>query len=93
MTNSSIMDSEAQSAAAAPASGSWWKPLARYQKEVFVLASLAWLFDCLGPAGLRHRPQSGPFPPHASRATGQDGQAMGRLHDQHFCRRLGRRAV
>ena len=42
------MESEVQSAAAAPASGSWWKPLNRCQKEVFVLASLAWLFDCLG---------------------------------------------
>jgi MFS family permease len=42
------MASQAQSAAAAPASRSWWKPLDRYQKEVFVLASLAWLFDCLG---------------------------------------------
>jgi MFS family permease len=30
------------------ASSSWWKPLDRYQKEVFILASLAWLFDCLG---------------------------------------------
>jgi MFS family permease len=29
-------------------SRSWWEPLNRYQKEVFVLASLAWLFDCLG---------------------------------------------
>ncbi|HEY3863809.1 MAG TPA: MFS transporter [Verrucomicrobiae bacterium] len=35
-------------AAAAPASGSWWRPLTRYQKEVFILGSLAWLFDCLG---------------------------------------------
>jgi MFS family permease len=43
-----MMDAKAQSVAAAPASGSWWKPLSRYQKEVFVLASLAWLFDCLG---------------------------------------------
>jgi MFS family permease len=43
-----MMDSKAQSFAVAPASGSWWKPLDRYQKEVFVLASLAWLFDCLG---------------------------------------------
>jgi MFS family permease len=29
-------------------SHSWWKPLNHYQKNVFVLASLAWLFDCLG---------------------------------------------
>jgi hypothetical protein len=42
------MDSKAHPVAATPASGSWWKPLNRYQKEVFVLASLAWLFDCLG---------------------------------------------
>jgi len=42
------MDSQVQPAAALPASRSWWKPLDRYQKEVFVLASLAWLFDCLG---------------------------------------------
>ncbi len=28
--------------------GSWWKLLGRYQKEVFILASLAWLFDCFG---------------------------------------------
>jgi MFS family permease len=33
---------------AASAARSWWQPLDRYQKEVFVLASLAWLFDCLG---------------------------------------------
>src|SRR5580698_7651652 len=44
----SIMDSKAQTAAAESARRSWWKPLTRYQKEVFVLASLAWLFDCLG---------------------------------------------
>src|ERR1700678_1979754 len=46
-----MMDSKPQSGAAAavaPASASWWKPLDRYQKEVFILASLAWLFDCLG---------------------------------------------
>jgi hypothetical protein len=43
-----MMDSKAQPADAASATGSWWKPLDRYQKEVFVLASLAWLFDCLG---------------------------------------------
>jgi MFS family permease len=43
-----MMDAKAQPVAAAPASGSWWKPLDRYQKEVFVLASLAWFFDCLG---------------------------------------------
>src|SRR5277367_4523477 len=42
------MDAKAPSVAVAPASSSWWKPLARYQKEVFILASLAWLFDCLG---------------------------------------------
>jgi MFS family permease len=42
------MDCKAPSAAASRASGSWWQPLNRYQKEVFVLASLAWLFDCLG---------------------------------------------
>ena len=42
------MVSKAQSATAAPASSSWWKPLDRYQKEAFILASLAWLFDCLG---------------------------------------------
>jgi MFS family permease len=42
------MDSKVQPADAATASGSWWKPLDRYQKEVFVLATLAWLFDCLG---------------------------------------------
>src|SRR5579862_484938 len=29
-------------------SRSWWKPLDGYQRNVFVLASLAWLFDCLG---------------------------------------------
>jgi MFS family permease len=44
-----MMDFKAQPAAVAAAdSGSWWKTLDRYQKEVFVLASLAWLFDCLG---------------------------------------------
>jgi MFS family permease len=43
-----MMDSKAQPADAASATGSWWKPLDRYQKEVFILASLAWLFDCLG---------------------------------------------
>ncbi len=33
----------------APSEGhSWWKPLDGYQRNVFVLASLAWLFDCLG---------------------------------------------
>ncbi len=42
-----IMETEAPSAPA-PAPASWWKLLDRYQKEVFVLASLAWLFDCLG---------------------------------------------
>jgi MFS family permease len=43
------MDAKAQSAAVtAPASTSWWKPLDLYQKEVFILASLAWLFDCMG---------------------------------------------
>src|SRR5277367_463978 len=42
------MDAKAPSVAVAPASSSWWKPLARYQKEVFILASLAWLFDCMG---------------------------------------------
>jgi MFS family permease len=42
------MDSKVQPAVAASASRSWWKPLDYYQKEVFVLASLAWLFDCLG---------------------------------------------
>jgi MFS family permease len=42
------MDSKAHPVAAPPVSRSWWKPLDRYQKEVFVLASLAWLFDCLG---------------------------------------------
>ncbi len=35
-------------AATSPVAHSWWKPLNRYQKNVFVLASLAWLFDCLG---------------------------------------------
>lgn len=29
-------------------SGHWWKTLNRTQKYVFVMASLAWLFDCLG---------------------------------------------
>src|SRR5271155_5841329 len=43
-----MMDSKAHPVADSPASRSWWKPLDRYQKEVFVLASLAWLFDCLG---------------------------------------------
>jgi len=42
------MDCKSPSAAAARAPGSWWQPLSRYQREVFVLASLAWLFDCLG---------------------------------------------
>ena len=42
------MDAKAHLAADRLPSGSWWKPLDRYQKEVFVLASLAWLFDCLG---------------------------------------------
>src|SRR5271170_4818157 len=43
-----MIEFKAQPAVAASASGSWWRPLDRYQKEVFVLASLAWLFDCLG---------------------------------------------
>ena len=43
-----MMDSRTQTIPAQSASGSWWKPLERYQKEVFILASLAWLFDCLG---------------------------------------------
>jgi MFS family permease len=42
------MDSKTHPATVSPASSSWWKPLSRYQKEVFLLASLAWLFDCLG---------------------------------------------
>jgi MFS family permease len=29
-------------------SQSWWKPLDGYQRQVFVLATLAWMFDCLG---------------------------------------------
>ncbi len=43
-----MMDLKAQPVAAPPASGFWWKTLDRYQKEVFILASLAWFFDCLG---------------------------------------------
>jgi MFS family permease len=43
-----MMDLKTQPTTHASASGSWWKTLDRYQKEVFVLASLAWLFDCLG---------------------------------------------
>ncbi len=46
--NDLMTDPEPQSAAAAPACRSWWKPLDRSQKEIFVLATLAWLFDCLG---------------------------------------------
>jgi MFS family permease len=43
------MDAKAHLAAAAEcARRSWWKPLGRYQKQVFVLATLAWFFDCLG---------------------------------------------
>src|ERR1700728_235513 len=29
-------------------SKSWWKPLTGYQRQVFILATLAWMFDCLG---------------------------------------------
>lgn len=29
-------------------SQSWWKPLDSYQRQVFILATLAWMFDCLG---------------------------------------------
>lgn len=44
------MEAKVQSspALASSLSHSWWKPLNAYQKNVFVLASLAWLFDCLG---------------------------------------------
>ena len=43
-----MMAFKTQPTTRASASGSWWKTLDRYQKQVFVLASLAWLFDCLG---------------------------------------------
>jgi MFS family permease len=43
-----MMDAKCESGAAAPASGSWWSLLDCYQKEVFVLATLSWMFDCLG---------------------------------------------
>jgi MFS family permease len=42
------MEAKTQSLPAQALSGSWWKPLDGYQKQVFILASLAWLFDCLG---------------------------------------------
>jgi MFS family permease len=44
------METESLSPAlpASPAPSSWWQPLTGYQKQVFVLATLAWLFDCLG---------------------------------------------
>jgi MFS family permease len=29
-------------------SQSWWKPLNGYQRQVFILATLAWMFDCVG---------------------------------------------
>ncbi len=35
-------------ATAAAPSGHWWKLLDATQKYVFVMATLAWLFDCLG---------------------------------------------
>jgi MFS family permease len=43
-----VMENKAQAVFAVPASQSWWRTLDRYQKDLFVLASLAWLFDCLG---------------------------------------------
>jgi MFS family permease len=42
------MDAKVQSPPASSISRSWWKPLSGYQKNIFILASLAWLFDCLG---------------------------------------------
>jgi hypothetical protein len=44
------MEAKTQSPAAPalPISNSWWAPLERYQRQVFILATLAWLFDCLG---------------------------------------------
>jgi MFS family permease len=42
------MEAKAQSVSTPHAPGSWWKTLDRYQKEIFVLATLAWFFDCLG---------------------------------------------
>jgi len=42
------MDVKTEPAVVSAPSGPWWKTLNRYQKEVFILASLAWLFDCLG---------------------------------------------
>lgn len=44
------MEAKLQSVSAPvpPVSSAWWKPLNSYQKQVFVLASLAWMFDCLG---------------------------------------------
>jgi MFS family permease len=45
-----IMRSNVQSPAvpAQTITGSWWKPLDGYQRQVFILATLAWMFDCLG---------------------------------------------
>src|SRR5580693_10294182 len=43
-----MTDSKAHPVAVSSTSSSWWKALDHYQKEVFVLASLAWLFDCMG---------------------------------------------
>jgi MFS family permease len=33
---------------AQPSGAAWWSLLDRYQKQVFVMAALAWMFDCLG---------------------------------------------
>src|ERR1700685_3836972 len=45
-----IMRSNVQSPEVLPktVTGSWWKPLDGYQRQVFILATLAWMFDCLG---------------------------------------------
>jgi MFS family permease len=42
------MEAKTQSPPAVPVSNSWWAPLNGYQRQVFILATLAWLFDCLG---------------------------------------------
>jgi MFS family permease len=42
------MEAKTQSSPALPISNSWWAPLNGYQRQVFILATLAWLFDCLG---------------------------------------------
>ncbi len=33
---------------ATASSGGWWRLLDRYQRQVFLMGALAWMFDCLG---------------------------------------------